>query len=173
MLQKSLLVVICLVGLLVTHAAAQEKHDDHDHHGHDHSHANTLVTVLKKDGRFNTFIAAASAAGIDEKLHHDVLTVFAPTDEAFAALGAEKLDQLLEPANKEKLKQLLLSHVVEGKVSADAIKSEPTTLTTLGNTKLTAKKDADAVHINSAKIIAADVKAENGVVHGVDKVLVE
>lgn len=171
MFQKSFVVLCCIFGLLAARAGAQEKHDDHDHHGHDHSHDNTLVTVLKKDGRFNTFIAAASAAGIDEQLHHDTLTIFAPTDEAFAALGAEKLDQLLEPANKEKLKQLLLSHVVEGKVSADSIKSEPTTLTSLGGTKLTAKKDGDAVHINAAKVIAADVKAENGIVHGVDKVL--
>lgn len=149
-----------------------------DDHGHGHSHGDhcdhtgTLVDVARKSGQFNTLAAAIAQAELEEALSHDEYTLFAPTDEAFAKLPPEALEDLLKPENKDKLKAVLVNHVVKGKVhSADAT-AEGKSLETIGGGKLPVLRSADGkVTIGGATVVVADVEASNGVIHGIDTVL--
>jgi uncharacterized surface protein with fasciclin (FAS1) repeats len=147
-----------------------------DGHKHDHGehcdHAGTLVDIARKNGQFNTFTAAVAQAGLEESLSHETLTIFAPTDDAFAKLQADALEALLKPENKEKLKAVLLNHVVKGEVPSSAATSEPAALQTLAGGKVSvSKRDDGKVAVNAATVVAADVDASNGVIHGIDAVL--
>ena len=101
--------------------------------------------------------------------------MFAPTDEAFAALPAGTVDDLLKPENKDKLVAILTAHVVPQKIMAADIKDGVTEVATLNpNVKLKITKDAMGVTLqlsNSAKVATADVGADNGVIHVIDAVL--
>jgi transforming growth factor-beta-induced protein len=130
-----------------------------------------IVDTAIADGRFSTLVAAVQAAGLVDTLKGEGLfTVFAPTDDAFAALPAGTLDELLKPENKQKLTDILLYHVISGKVmAADAAKltSAPTVL----GKDITVKSDMGNVYINDAKVVIADIETSNGVIHVIDKVL--
>lgn len=129
-----------------------------------------IVGVAEAAG-FTTLLAAAEAAGLADTLKSDgPFTVFAPTDDAFAALGEEKIAMLLEPENKDKLAGILKYHVISGKVmSADLAGKELTTDTLNGEIDIDA---TSGVMVNDATVIKADVKASNGVIHVIDKVLI-
>jgi uncharacterized surface protein with fasciclin (FAS1) repeats len=125
-------------------------------------------------GKFKTLVAATQAAGLVETLNtKGPYTVFAPTDEAFAKLPPGTVDSLLKDIPK--LKSILTYHVIEGAVPASDVIVHKN-LTTLQGQDL--KVDAakwhlhKSVKINDAKIITADVKADNGVIHIIDKVLI-
>lgn len=162
-------------------AEAQVAQPKEDGHGHDHGqhqhgehcdHGGTLVDVTRKNGQFNTLAAAIGQAKLEESLSHDTFTLFAPTDEAFAKLPPETLDDLLKPENEDKLKALLLNHVVKGKVASGDASADAKALETLGGGKLPIARSADGkVTIGTAKVVAADVEATNGVIHGIDAVL--
>ena len=130
-----------------------------------------IPTVATKAGKFNTLLAAAKAAGLVDALSGDKpLTVFAPTDEAFAKLPKGTVESLLKPENIEKLKSILLYHVVDGRVySEDAVaaKSAPS----LQGSKVEISVKDGAAYVNSAKILATDVDASNGVIHIIDSVI--
>jgi uncharacterized surface protein with fasciclin (FAS1) repeats len=132
-----------------------------------------LVEVAAKAGSFNTLLAAAKAAGLADTLANGgPFTIFAPTDEAFAKVGADTIAMLLKPENKKKLQAILKNHVVSGKVmSGTAVKL--TEATTLNGTKLGLKYDAKAkkLHVGAGTVVTADVEARNGVIHVVDTVL--
>jgi uncharacterized surface protein with fasciclin (FAS1) repeats len=158
-------------------APAARAGDDHKHEGEHHScgqdHSNSILSVAKKDGNFNTLAAAVAQAGLEEAFQHDELTVFAPTDEAFARLPSETLDALLKPENKEKLKAVLLYHAVKGKTTSCCLSGESTVARTVGGKDLTVRKSADGVlTVNTARVIKADVPADNGVIHAIDTVLI-
>lgn len=130
----------------------------------------TIVSIASSNKKLKTLTAAIKAAGLEETLSGEgPFTVFAPTDEAFAALPPGTLDTLLKPENKEKLAQLLTYHVVSGKVESKTLQSgdvssvlgKPITITVKG------KK----VMVNEATVIKADVPASNGVIHLIDKVI--
>jgi len=134
-----------------------------------------IVEVAVSDGRFTTLVAAVKAADLAETLSGEgPFTVFAPTDDAFAALPEGTLDSLLLPENKQQLTDILLYHVVPGEVkAADVIgldgKSAETAL--MGN-KLGIKVDMGNVYINeNVKVIITDVEASNGVIHVIDAVI--
>ncbi len=131
-----------------------------------------LVEVASKAGKFGTLIKAAVAAGLADTLAKDgPFTVFAPTDEAFAKLGADTIANLLKPENKAQLAAILKNHVVAGKVmAAQAVKL--TEAKTIGGGMLSLKVDGKTLHVGTAKVIAADVGASNGVIHVIDAVLV-
>jgi len=114
---------------------------------------------------------ALTAAGLIETLKGEgPFTVFAPTDAAFAKLPAGTVEDLLKPENKEKLKAVLLYHVVAGKVSAsDVMKIK--TAKTVGGEEVAIKVVDGKVKINDATVTSADVKTSNGVIHIVDTVL--
>jgi uncharacterized surface protein with fasciclin (FAS1) repeats len=127
-----------------------------------------IVEVAASAGSFNTLLAAAKAAGLAETLANGgPFTVFAPTDEAFAALPAGTVDALLK--DTEKLKAILLYHVVSGTVMAKDVAglSKATTLQG-GDLKV---DTSNGVMINDAMVVKADVAASNGVIHVINKVL--
>jgi uncharacterized surface protein with fasciclin (FAS1) repeats len=131
--------------------------------------AGTIVDVAVGAGNFSTLVAAVTAADLVETLSGEgPFTVFAPTDEAFAALPAGVLDALLLPENKALLAQILTYHVVAGKVMAADV-TDGDVATVEGSTvKLST---ASGVTVNGANVVSADVAASNGVIHAIDAVI--
>jgi transforming growth factor-beta-induced protein len=132
--------------------------------------AGDIVTVATEAGVFTTLLKAATAAGLVETLQSaGPFTVFAPTDEAFAALPEGTLDALL--ADPEALKKVLLYHVVEGKVTSDQIVGMTTVTSVEGSPIAISVKDGTVYLNDSAKVVTADVMTSNGVIHIIDAVL--
>jgi uncharacterized surface protein with fasciclin (FAS1) repeats len=133
--------------------------------------AKDIVEVAAEAGTFKTLLAAAQAADLVDALKGEgPLTVFAPTDDAFAKLPEGTVETLLKPENKAKLQAVLLYHVVEGKVTSDKVVNLEYAKTLQGQkVKITVKMDK--VYINDAQVIAADVEASNGVIHVIDAVI--
>jgi transforming growth factor-beta-induced protein len=134
----------------------------------------TIVDIAVADGRFTTLVAALQAAELVETLQGDgPFTVFAPTDEAFAALG-DTVATLLLPENKQQLTDILLYHVVAGKVmAADVVGLDGQMVdTALSAAQLAIKVDMGNVYLNdTVKVIITDIEASNGVIHVIDAVL--
>jgi uncharacterized surface protein with fasciclin (FAS1) repeats len=128
-----------------------------------------IVDVAIGDGRFKTLYNAVTAAGLVETLKGEgPFTVFAPTDEAFDKLPAGTVDSLLQDIPK--LKEVLLHHVVPGKhVAEDITKLTEVTTVQGGSLKI---DTSDGVKVGDAKVIVADVAADNGVIHVIDSVLI-
>jgi uncharacterized surface protein with fasciclin (FAS1) repeats len=133
---------------------------------------NDVVDTAVAAGQFKTLAAALEAAGLIEALKGDgPFTVFAPTDEAFAKLPAGTVDTLLKPENKEKLKAVLLYHVVPGNVTAGQVtKLNGRSVKTLQGSSIKVKT-AHGVQVDNAKVTQTDIKASNGVIHVIDTVL--
>jgi len=134
-----------------------------------------IPTVAAKAGQFKTLVKALQAAELVDALKGEgPFTVFAPTDEAFAKLPKGTLDELLKPENKEKLRSILLYHVVPGKYLSSEVrklKSGTQVETLLKGKKVTITKKRRQIFVNGAKVIKADVMASNGVIHVIDKVI--
>lgn len=130
----------------------------------------TIVDVASAGPDFSTLVAALTAADLVGTLNGEgPFTVFAPTNDAFAALPAGVLDALLLPENKETLAKILTYHVVPGTVmAADIADGDVATVEGQSVTLST----ADGVTVNGAKVVTADVLASNGVIHVIDAVLV-
>jgi len=130
-----------------------------------------IVETAAAAGSFNTLLAAAEAAGVVDALKGDgPLTVFAPTDAAFAALPAGTVEHLLKPENKGQLADILKLHVIAGKeVKAADLAGKTLSARTLNGSVFI--DGTDGVKINDATVITADVKASNGIIHVIDKVL--
>ena len=130
-----------------------------------------IPAVATAAGSFGTLLAAAQAAGLVDALSGDgPLTVFAPTDAAFAALPDGTVDSLLMPENKEKLVAILKYHVVAGRVYSDSALNAKK-LKTLGGQNVRVGIKKDEARVNKAKLIATDIDASNGVIHVIDSVL--
>ena len=129
-----------------------------------------IVDTAVEAGSFNTLVAAVQAAGLVETLKGEgPFTVFAPTDEAFAALPAGTVEDLLKPENKDKLVSILTYHVVPGKVMSTDLSDDMMAKTVEG---AEIKVDLDnGVMINDASVVTADIEADNGVIHVIDKVI--
>ena len=126
-----------------------------------------IVDTAVAAGNFKTLVTALKAAGLVDTLKGPgPFTVFAPTDEAFAKIPKADLDKLL--ANKAKLKSVLTYHVVPGKVMSTDIK--PGKVKSVQGAQLTVSTDG-GVMVDKAKVVAADVAADNGVIHAIDTVL--
>ena len=131
----------------------------------------TIVDIAVADGRFTTLVAAVQAAGLVDTLAGEgPFTVFAPTDDAFAKLPAGTLEELLKPENKQQLTDILLYHVVAGKVMAADVVNLSEAETALGE-KVTIKVEDGKVFINDAQVIITDIEASNGVIHVIDTVI--
>jgi uncharacterized surface protein with fasciclin (FAS1) repeats len=130
-----------------------------------------IVDTAVGAGTFKTLATAVQAAGLADTLKgQGPFTVFAPTDEAFSKLPAGAVESLLKPENQEKLKAILLYHVVSGDLSAAQVVKMSSAKTVNGqNLKLTV--DDGTVMVNDAKVVKADVLASNGVIHVIDTVL--
>jgi uncharacterized surface protein with fasciclin (FAS1) repeats len=132
----------------------------------------TLTTTITDSVSFSTLTKALKAAELDMTLADPkgVFTIFAPTDEAFDKLPAGTLGKLLLPQNKEKLRSLLLFHVVPGKVLAADLKSGE--VTTMNGEKVKIEVEDDKIEVGDTKVFSADVAASNGVMHSIGEVLV-
>jgi uncharacterized surface protein with fasciclin (FAS1) repeats len=133
--------------------------------------ANIVETAVAA-GQFKTLAAALEAAGLVDALTGDgPFTVFAPTDEAFAKLPAGTVESLLKPENKEKLKSILLYHVVPGSVTAKQVMQlNGRTVKTLEGSSIKVTT-VHGVTIDNARVTKTDIHASNGVIHVIDTVL--
>lgn len=130
-----------------------------------------IVDVAVAAGQFNTLAAALQAADLVDTLKGDgPFTVFAPTDEAFAALPEGTVESLLKPENRDQLISILTYHVVPGEVTAAEVMKLDKAKTVNGSNVMIAVVDGN-VRINDATVVAADVAADNGVIHVIDSVI--
>ena len=130
-----------------------------------------IVDTAIAAGQFDTLAAALTAAGLVDTLKgKGPFTVFAPTDEAFAALPAGTVETLLKPENKDKLIAILTYHVVPGRYPAARVVGLNEAATVNGDT-VDIRASGGAVMVDGANVVAADVTATNGVIHVIDKVL--
>ena len=130
-----------------------------------------IVETALEAGSFKTLAAALTAAQLVEALQGDgPFTVFAPTDDAFAALPEGTVEGLLEPENRNKLADILKLHVVPGRLYADAVASGEA-LESLQGQHLRARVHGDAVLVNGARVLKADIETANGVIHVIDSVI--
>jgi uncharacterized surface protein with fasciclin (FAS1) repeats len=133
--------------------------------------ANDLASVARRAGTFGTLLAAVEAAGFSEALSgDDPITLLAPTDAAFKALPAGTVESLLKPENRGQLRAILALHAIPGKVSAgDALNAAKAK--SLGGGELRFGIDGGRLKVNAATILQTDIKADNGVIHVIDSVL--
>ena len=138
----------------------------------------TIVDIAVADERFSTLVAAVTAAGLADTLAGPgPFTVYAPVNDAFAALPDGTVETLLKPENKGQLTNVLLYHVDDRKLMASGIPHGSTYFKPLlTSERLCITRTADGVTINDgtgtmANVVIADIKASNGVIHVVDKVL--
>ncbi len=162
-MKTTLKAAIAALGLSVTAGAAQ---------------ANTIVEIAAGDERFSTLVAAVQAAGLADALSGPgPFTVYAPVNDAFAALPAGTVDTLLKPENKDQLTNVLLYHVDDRKLSADMIPMGSNYFKPLlTSERLCISATGEGVKIadgsgEMANVVIADIQAENGVIHVIDKVL--
>lgn len=141
-------------------------------HSHHASHTDAdIVDTAKSAGQFNTLLAAAQAAGLVDTLKGDgPLTVFAPTDKAFAELPAGTVESLLKPENKDKLVSILTYHVVPGRQMAKDVISHDALKSVQGDS-IAVMVSNGMVKVDGATVVKADVNASNGVIHVIDKVI--
>lgn len=129
----------------------------------------SVVEVAAASGSFSTLVAAIQVSGLAGTLSEGgPFTVFAPSEEAFAALPAGLLEKLLKPENKAVLAKILTYHVVSGKVLSSDVKDGA--VASVEGSELTFSTTG-GVMVNDAKVITPDVQASNGVIHVIDKVL--
>jgi uncharacterized surface protein with fasciclin (FAS1) repeats len=130
-----------------------------------------LLALAESNASFTTLTKALKAAGLSGALQgKDNLTIFAPTDAAFAKLPPDALQELLKPDNKEVLLKILTYHVVPGKVLSTDLKSGE--VKSLEGGTINVKVDpATGVTVNDAKVTQADIKGSNGVIHAIDQVI--
>ena len=152
-----------LAVVVLVSAAWVRPADHHDHH--------TIVDIASNDERFSTLVTALQAADLVETLQSDgPFTVFAPTNDAFAALPEGTLETLLKPENKEMLQGILLYHVAEGSVMASQVVELDEVMTVYGETVDVEVEDG-TVMIGDATVVITDIEASNGVIHVIDSVL--
>ena len=133
--------------------------------------AKDIVALAAETEALSTLVAAVKAAGLVETLQGEgPFTVFAPTNEAFAALPEGTLENLLKPENKDQLIAILTYHVVSGDAYAKDL-SNGQKIKTVEGDDVKVNINSKGVMINDATVVAADVKATNGVVHVIDHVL--
>ena len=126
-----------------------------------------IVDTAVSAGSFNTLVTAVKAAGLVDTLKgKGPFTVFAPTDEAFTKIPKAQLDALLK--DKAKLTAVLTYHVVPGAVMAKDVKAG--SVKTVQGSALTVKTDG-GVMVDGAKVVKTDIKADNGVIHVIDSVI--
>jgi uncharacterized surface protein with fasciclin (FAS1) repeats len=132
--------------------------------------AGTIVDIAAASDTFKTLVAALTEAELTEVLNGEgPFTVFAPTDEAFAALPEGTVEKLLLPENRETLVKVLTYHVVPGSITSDQI--EAGDVTTVEGSPATVAVTDGKVTVEGAAVVEADILASNGVIHAIDKVI--
>jgi uncharacterized surface protein with fasciclin (FAS1) repeats len=130
-----------------------------------------IVDTAVAAGSFTTLVAAVQAAGLVETLKGaGPFTVFAPSDDAFAALPAGTVEELVKPENKEKLSAILLLHVLPGAVKSTDVAGKQLDVTTAGGSSVNVD-GTNGVTVDGAKVVTADITCSNGVIHVIDAVI--
>jgi len=130
-----------------------------------------IVDTAVAAGSFNTLVKAVQAADLTATLEGPgPFTVFAPTDQAFAKLPAGTLESLLKPENKDKLRAILTYHVVAGEVNAAEV-VKLTSVKTVEGANLKIAADNGSVMVDNAKVVKADIRTSNGIIHVIDAVM--
>ena len=133
-------------------------------------HSKDIVDTAVEAGSFTTLVAAVEAAGLVDTLKGEgPFTVFAPTDDAFAALPEGTVAELLKPENKDKLTAILTYHVVPGKVMSGDLTNNMMADTAQGG-QVTIMTEG-GVTVDGANVVTADIEASNGVIHVIDAVI--
>ena len=130
-----------------------------------------IVDTAVSAGQFNTLVAAVEAADLVTTLKGDgPFTVFAPTDEAFAALPEGTVENLLKPENKEQLVSVLTYHVVAGKIMSSDIAGTTAMVESVQGSELDVNA-TNGVTVDGATVVTADIETDNGVIHVIDRVV--
>jgi uncharacterized surface protein with fasciclin (FAS1) repeats len=133
---------------------------------------NTVVDVLRAQGQFSTLLSALDAAQLTETLTtQPAVSIFAPTDAAFAALPEAERTRLLDPANVNELRQLLLYHVIVADVNSSQIEGAAGGVETAARTQVQLDGTGDAIKVDAATVTQADIDAGNGAIFVIDRVL--
>jgi uncharacterized surface protein with fasciclin (FAS1) repeats len=153
---RQIAIGVVTVGFVVSTAQAQSK---------------DVVDTAVAAGSFKTLAKALQAADLVDTLKgKGPFTVFAPTDAAFAKLPQGTIEELLKPANKEKLRRILTYHVVAGRVmAADVVKL--TSAKAVSGDTIDIKAGTGSVMVDDATVIKTDISASNGVIHVIDSVI--
>ncbi len=168
-LRKTTITAVAVAAMLVLSACSGRPEMGESATESEMATTNTIVDVASANSDFSTLVAAVAAADLVETLSSEgPFTVFAPTNEAFAALPAGVLDALLLPENKATLVKILTYHVVSGAVYAADV-ADGAVATVEGQSITLSTKDG--VSVNKAKVVIADVVADNGVIHAIDAVI--
>lgn len=145
-----------------------------NHHGEKKMHGAEkadIVDTAVAAGSFNTLVAAVQAAGLEETLRGEgPFTVFAPTDDAFAALPDGTVESLLLPENKDQLVSILTYHVVPGKTKSADLAGQTISVATVNGADVNID-GTDGVTVNGANVVTADIWTSNGVIHVIDAVI--
>jgi uncharacterized surface protein with fasciclin (FAS1) repeats len=132
--------------------------------------AGTIVDIAAGNPDFTTLVQAVQAAGLVDTLSgQGPLTVFAPTNEAFAALPKGTLEKLLKPENRETLRKVLTYHVVSGDLMSKDLRSGR--VATVEGSPVAVQVRRQGITVNNARVIDADIDARNGVIHVIDQVI--
>ena len=171
---KYFLALIISFGLIASsasaHCGACATDKDHASHTSIKNETSSILETANKAGSFKTLIAAVKAAGLTDALSGEgPFTVFAPTDEAFAALPEGTVESLLK--DKEKLTSILTYHVLEGAVKAETVVGLDKAMT-LNGQNVSVKIDKKKVMLDNAEVVTTDIICSNGVIHVIDKVLI-
>jgi uncharacterized surface protein with fasciclin (FAS1) repeats len=155
-LQKYLIVMLAALPMTFTAFAAK---------------AGDIVDTAASADQFSTLVAAVKAAGLVETLKGDgPFTVFAPTNEAFAALPAGTVENLLKPENKAQLVAVLTYHVIPGKVMSSDIAGKTAQVKTVQGSALSIDATS-GVMVDNATVTTADIITSNGIIHVIDQVV--
>ncbi|MBE9007403.1 fasciclin domain-containing protein [Fortiea sp. LEGE XX443] len=129
-----------------------------------------IPEVVQANPSLKTLAGLINEAGLTDKLNDaGPYTLFAPSDQAFAAVPAATRERLLKPENRELLRQVLTYHVIPGNLTANQLQSQE--VKSLANNPLNIKVEQGQVRVNDARVIEPDIRAKNGVIHVIDKVL--
>lgn len=130
-----------------------------------------ITEVVKTNPSLSTLASLIDEANLEDQLKKGSYTIFAPSNQAFAALPQATRQRLLQPENRALLRQVLTNHVVAGNLTSNQIQSQQ--VNTLDNTPVNIQTDptTQEVRVNDARVIQPDIRASNGVVHIVDRVI--
>ena len=136
------------------------------------ANTNDIVDTIQSDGSYSKFLAALKAAGLAEIFRGaGPFTVFAPSNEAFKKLPNGAFDGLLKPKNRDDLVHILKYHAVAGRLSADELTGKKFKRKSVEGAELSLDGTA-GVTVNKVKVMGSGIEASNGVVHGIDTILV-
>lgn len=166
---RNLLLTAAAAAVLAAPAFAGDQAAKVDHHA---SMQGDIVETAINAGSFTTLVSAVQAAGLVETLQGEgPFTVFAPTDEAFAALGEDTINTLLQPENRDQLVSILTYHVVPGEYFAGDLAGQSLSVASVQGDTIDIDATGDAVLIDGATVVSADVDASNGVIHVINQVI--